>query len=81
MDGMCGFDVVSNRFKIVSLAKLMNISVKFSGFSVSSKIANFIQDDLIEISTIATLKARDIDSYNRLLSFINNEKLFRSIFC
>ena len=75
MDGMCGFDVVSNRVRIVLLANSINIEVKYSGFSVSSKIEAFIKEDLVKISKIATLKARDIDSFNRLSSFIDSKKL------
>ena len=64
-------------FNLATLAHKMGIPVYFSGFSVSLKLTNPARKALQEVSMYSILKARDTDSYNRLLAFVNKEKVWQ----
>ncbi|PZP40289.1 MAG: hypothetical protein DI598_19410 [Pseudopedobacter saltans] len=62
-------------FRLAQMAHKMQIPVYFSGFSVSLKMTGPAKEALKEVSNFSFLKARDIDSYNRLLTFVSPQHI------
>lgn len=64
-------------FRLAEMAHKMQIPVYFSGFSVSLKLTNIAKLALENVAHFSYLKARDIDSYDRLLAFIPKDQLIQ----
>ncbi|MFT4204992.1 MAG: polysaccharide pyruvyl transferase family protein [Chitinophagaceae bacterium] len=63
--------------RLAMMAHKMGKPVYFSGFSLSKNATEPAKQALAEVSKFALLKARDVDSYNRLATFVPRERLLQ----
>jgi polysaccharide pyruvyl transferase WcaK-like protein len=75
MDGSYGYYSSIDRIRMLRLAEKIGVKNEISGFSVSNNILPTVQKELIKVSKHTIIKARDIDSYNRLNAFLPSERL------
>lgn len=64
-------------FRLAMMAHEMGKPVYFSGFSVSKKATEETREGMAAVAKFSLLKARDIDSYNRLATFVPRERLLQ----
>lgn len=75
MDGAYSVLRVITRLRLMKMANMMKIDSQISGFSISEKVYPKIKPELVSISQFSLIKARDIESYNRLAHFISSDRL------
>lgn|GEM_PF-2882087 len=64
-------------FRLAQMALKMGKPVYFAGFSVSKKLTGAAKVEMEHIAPFSLLKARDLDSYKRLSSFISEDSLLQ----
>lgn len=75
MDGTYGYYGSMDRLRMLSIANKIGVKNEMSAFSISNEILPSIKKEIIKLSKHTIIKARDIDSYNRLRKFLPKEKL------
>ncbi len=63
--------------RIATMAHQMGKPVYFSGFSFSKNATEQTKEAIAEVAKLSLLKARDIDSYNRLAAFVPQDRLLQ----
>ncbi len=75
MDGSYGIQPIMQRFRLLKMASQLKIETQISGLSVSNTIPDVLKGKFIQASEYMLIKARDIESYKRLVSFLPPGKM------
>ncbi|MDR6809228.1 polysaccharide pyruvyl transferase WcaK-like protein [Dyadobacter sp. BE34] len=75
MDGTYGLFASLLRLRMLRLANILGLTAKVSGFSVSKNILPRVKEEFMLASQTTKIKARDIDSFQRLASFLPESRL------
>lgn len=79
-DALDGAYSVRHSMRYIRMAEMANLlgkKVYFSGFSISKKTPPEIYEAFRTVSKFAYLKARDVDSYQRLVAEVNPERVIQ----
>lgn len=81
MDGTYGRSLTLQRLRLLKLAASLGMNAQVSGFSISNKILPVVKKNMLDLSETVIIKSRDVESYQRMLSFIpkNNTALTNDI--
>lgn len=70
MDGTYGRSLTLQRLRLLKLAASLGLNAQVSGFSISNKILPVVKKNMLDLSDSVVIKSRDVESYQRMLSFI-----------
>lgn len=75
-DIMDGFHTTgTNRFNSLFLAHRMGLKVNLTGLSIRETVPDYVKKQFLKFSRFGIVKARDLESYNRLSQFIPSDRL------
>lgn len=63
------------RFALLKMANNLKIAANITGFSVREKSSKYFQKEINDISKYIKIKARDVDSFERLKQYVNPKDL------